>query len=566
MLLHRSLDCGSTRDAGMPNALEAAAASAASEVGDGGSASPALSSAAGLACDSASPALSSAAGIAIKPRRRVKTVLELKNGTGGGAAAASSASGATPLPRMPTRFTSSTKALMNVIDTDLTKRKKRPKSILMHLKKTSSSNIVNADVQQPAMAVPIPVKIMHCSGQVLNLVIVTAYVIGGALVFMLTQTRPCDDVADDAASGEDLTSDGAAVEPCMMRWTFIDAIYFAMTTISTVGYGDLSVALDSGWMVTFTVLYIMGGFVIAFPRLTAAVTFVIQPFFDVMAEAIERTFPQRAIDIDGNGDYDYKIPRHPLIYYSKGLLGPLITFVLVQCLFSALFIWIEPDWDHYGIAYYHCMVTASTVGYGDLTIVTQRGKLLAFFHIFVSVSLLAAMLSDLDGLRTRRASELRRGQQFLGRLNVDNIMSLDTDGTGVDMFEFVVGMLLKLDYVNCETVQGFVAQFQALDTSGDGILQRNELERYVALQRDIIRKCSSLDHRQIERLGGLLDEKERDEAARSNLSEALGRTVLNHTGRSRSVFSSSSRQPSIPESFPSFLSTASSTTVQHEHA
>ena len=331
----------------------------------------------------------------------------------------------------------------------------------------------------------------------------------------------------------------------MMRWTFIDAIYFAMTTISTVGYGDLSVALDSGWMVTFTVLYIMGGFVIAFPRLTAAVTFVIQPFFDVMAEAIERTFPQRAIDIDGNGDYDYKIPRHPLIYYSKGLLGPLITFVLVQCLFSALFIWIEPDWDHYGIAYYHCMVTASTVGYGDLTIVTQRGKLLAFFHIFVSVSLLAAMLSDLDGLRTRRASELRRGQQFLGRLNVDNIMSLDTDGTGVDMFEFVVGMLLKLDYVNCETVQGFVAQFQALDTSGDGILQRNELERYVALQRDIIRKCSSLDHRQIERLGGLIDEKERDEAARSNLSEALGRTVLNHTGRSRSVFSSSSRQPSI---------------------
>ena len=176
------------------------------------------------------------------------------------------------------------------------------------------------------------------------------------------------------------------------------------------------------------------------------------------------------------------------------------------------------------------------------------------------------MLSDLDSLRTRRASELRRGQQFLGRLNVDNIMSLDTDGTGVDMFEFVVGLLLKLDYVNCETVQGFVAQFQALDTSCDGILQRNELERYVALLRDIIRKCSSLDHRQIERLGGLIDEKERDEAARSNLSEALGRTVLNHTVRSRSVFSSSSRQPSIPESFPSFLSTASSTTVQHEHA
>ena len=252
-----------------------------------------------------------------------------------------------------------------------------------------------------------------------------------------------------------------------------------------------------------------------------------------MAEAIERTFPQRAIDIDGNGDYDYKIPP-PLIYYSKGLLGLLITFVLVQCLFSALFIWIEPDWDHYGIATYR-MVTASTVGYGDYD--RPRGNS-AFFHIFVSVSLLAAMLSDLDGLRMPRVD--CDGPAVPGRLNVDNIMSLDTDGTGVDMFEFVVGMLLKLDYVNCETVQGFVAQFQALDTSGDGILQRNELERYVALQRDIIRKCLLTTIRP----GlGLIDEKERDEAARGTEKRWGGRyrTILDAQDRCSAVQAGSRR-------------------------
>ena len=39
---------------------------------------------------------------------------------------------------------------------------------------------------------------------------------------------------------------------------------------------------------------------------------------------------------------------------------------------------------------YHCLVTATTVGYGDQKINTQGGKLWACFHMLASVAMIGA--------------------------------------------------------------------------------------------------------------------------------------------------------------------------------
>ena len=43
---------------------------------------------------------------------------------------------------------------------------------------------------------------------------------------------------------------------------------------------------------------------------------------------------------------------------------------------------------------YHCLVTATTVGYGDVTIQTQGGKLWASFHILFSVAMIGETISS----------------------------------------------------------------------------------------------------------------------------------------------------------------------------
>ena len=83
---------------------------------------------------------------------------------------------------------------------------------------------------------------------------------------------------------------------------------------------------------------------------------------------------------------------------------------MFQVLFAGLFASVE-DWD-YGLAFYHCMVTATTVGYGDVSIETQGGRVLATVHILLSVCLLSAVLSDIDTLRQTRKRLFQRREEI----------------------------------------------------------------------------------------------------------------------------------------------------------
>ena len=67
--------------------------------------------------------------------------------------------------------------------------------------------------------------------------------------------------------------------------------------VSTVGYGDLSPTLGKTGFEVFTIFYIIGGLILAFPRLSSVVGMIMGPFFDFTRNTIERAFPQKAIDI-----------------------------------------------------------------------------------------------------------------------------------------------------------------------------------------------------------------------------------------------------------------------------
>jgi hypothetical protein len=222
------------------------------------------------------------------------------------------------------------------------------------------------------------------------------------------------------------------------------------------------------------------GVVVIFPMIASSIEWVSKPLFSytrrLVDNAVERVFPRKLVDIDGDGDPDFEVPRHPLVYYGRNMLAPVLIFLTLQFLFSAIFISVE-SWS-YSVALYHCIITATTVGYGDISIETDAGRGVAIAHILVSVSLLAAIVADIDSLREERRKNLLRGKQFVERVNVDNILSLDQDGQGVDRFEFVVGMLIRLEMVPVEEVAAFKAQFDVLDASGDGIITRKELEEY----------------------------------------------------------------------------------------
>ena len=303
----------------------------------------------------------------------------------------------------------------------------------------------------------------------ITLLLYLGYVFLGAVFYMHVEDfEPCDDVNATSCHFEPCDDVNATSCP----WSLLDSVYFAHVTMSTVGYGDLSPATRGGQV--FTLLYIFFGVAVVFSRLADLLTGFTQPIFNFTRTMLERKFPQAAIDIDGDGVADFKIPRHPLIYFGKALAGPITLIFALQCGWAAIFCAVQDDWS-YWIAFYHCIVTATTVGYGDTSITTDAGKVVAIFHIIFSVASISALINDVVDLHHQRSSLLRRAELLSAKLDPQLITTLDNDGSGVDKFEFVVGMLIKLEIVSWEDVIPFVTQFHALDSDNSGHLTTDDL-------------------------------------------------------------------------------------------
>jgi hypothetical protein len=155
-----------------------------------------------------------------------------------------------------------------------------------------------------------------------------------------------------------------------------------------------------------TVLFIFCGIVFVFTETSTVVSMAVSPIFKCVRGFLDRKFPQKVIDLDGDGGADFKVPRGPLIYYTKNLIAPVLVIVGGQNVWAAVFAHVEGG--SYMRWWYHTMTTFTTVGYGDVSISTDAGKIVAIFHILFSVSLLGALITDVFELMKDRATTLNR--------------------------------------------------------------------------------------------------------------------------------------------------------------
>jgi len=197
--------------------------------------------------------------------------------------------------------------------------------------------------------------------------------------------------------------------------------------------------------------------------------------FNCARDAIERAFPQTIYDIDGDGTPDFKLSRAAPVYYAKNLAGPISIIAIMQICFAAIFVALVPGLS-FGTAFYHCLVTITTVGYGDVSLPNDDARMWSFFHIAVSVSLLAALLGDIAQLAKDREMMVKKLALLQGRLDIDLMKSLDTDNNGVTEYEFVIGMLQKLQVVKPSELEPFVKLFKQMDKDGSGHLTEADME------------------------------------------------------------------------------------------
>jgi len=322
----------------------------------------------------------------------------------------------------------------------------------------------------------------------------------------------------------------------------IDALYLTIVTISTVGYGDISpsdACIDdegndiSGstacvGMRVFSVFYIMVGCGYVFAHLASVFGGALERFSNFVKRQIDKCsstidavdttgdgtcdtkvtgrsvgLSGRSHDITGDGVADFVEPPTLVVYWAQELLPAIFLVSIVQLLSALIFTVCIPELD-FGTALYHCIITATTVGYGDVAMSTPEAKLFACLHIVVSVSWLASLIGWIDKLDRQREAQLARAELILNPPDLKAIMKLDHDKRGVDELEFVVGMLMNLGVELCgqkltwDDVRPFKLQFRMFrgrKKSGriapqdlvSYSLKMQEAKRRMALVRDVVK-------------------------------------------------------------------------------
>jgi potassium channel subfamily K len=264
------------------------------------------------------------------------------------------------------------------------------------------------------------------------------------------------------------------------NWPIVDCIYFATVTFTTIGYGDLAPTSDASRLFTaFFALTGIAGLGIALgvlgSNLIEAQTNAMDRAGELSKHQVMSLFdsPQQQQVKEEEQVLEEKEPKQTPWYCSALMRDtlPLLTVLLFFC----WLIKFQSDWD-VASTFYYCIITAATVGFGDLAPQTQSERLLAVPFILLMVGVMGHWL----GVAAKAIID-RRQQEFCRRfetreLTLNDLLVMDDNGDGkVTLAEYLAFMLVAMNKVDQELITDLTAQFNRLDVDGTGCLEREDL-------------------------------------------------------------------------------------------
>jgi voltage-gated potassium channel Kch len=329
---------------------------------------------------------------------------------------------------------------------------------------------------------------------------------------------------------------------------YLAALYWSMTTLTTVGYGDMGPVTVEGRI--FTSFFVLGGVGIIGVALGIVGGYVIEQQQKIQAEIIKRAQALALAEndtesSDSEGDIGglsakeqaakkaaelqaalNKSPVGCLYKFGKRWLKVFLPVIFTLSIGMAFLISDEPMdpqleetllvynathnetryilHNHDGVelynstesykmtfvnAMYFGLVTGTTVGYGDISPSTDSGKIFCIFFLIFAVITTANALSTLgDSLVTTTGND--QVMNILDKkLTAEFLMSLDLDGSGdVNEYEYLSAMLIRLNHVDENQIDSIMKAFHKLDQDGSGSLSVKDLASNLKSERKKKRK------------------------------------------------------------------------------
>jgi len=169
----------------------------------------------------------------------------------------------------------------------------------------------------------------------------------------------------------------------------------------------------------------------------------------------------------------------------------------VPLIVGSLFMAHSEDWSYIDAIYY-CIVTTTTIGFGDLHPTLNRSKLFAVPFIPLSVGAMGHILATVanDILERRRESHQAfiLEQEQLRPLTINDLKIMNDKGEGnVSELEYVTFMLVRMGIADWETIDELQERFKKWDVRGDGIVNEDDLQIVARRKKRSVRSKLKLE-------------------------------------------------------------------------
>jgi len=236
------------------------------------------------------------------------------------------------------------------------------------------------------------------------------------------------------------------------NWSLIDAWYFSVVTIGTVGYGVLTPSNDlcRGMVVIFLTL----GFVFS--------TFSIGLLTEYVLKKVERHSYE--LEMHKNA----AVPCGPRVI---GMCALLIIFISIGVFYGVL----AEDWNFLESLYW-TIVTMTTVGYGDYSPAGQVNRLCISFYIILSTGIFASVVTAVIAAYITMRKRAETVRFILRKLKPHHFQAMDKDCDGeISQKEFLEFNLVCLGYSDQWVVNMINDVYLHLDVEENGILTYADL-------------------------------------------------------------------------------------------
>ncbi|GJN23281.1 hypothetical protein PR202_gb10917 [Eleusine coracana subsp. coracana] len=250
----------------------------------------------------------------------------------------------------------------------------------------------------------------------------------------------------------------------------LDAFYFTVVTMTSVGYGDLSPNSDATKLLACAFVFVGMGIIGLF--ISRAADYLVEKqemlFFKALHMHLQGTEAKMLREMQAK--------RIKYKFYTGALL--LVATIVA----GTVFLWKVEKLSLVD-SFYSVTATLTTLGYVHQSFSSTIGRIFAIFWIITSTIIMAQFILYLAELYTERRQKKLTKWVLTRKITTMDLEAADLDGDRqVGPAEFVIYKLKELGKISQEEISSFLELFDKLDVDQSGTLTGHDLTLAQAAQ------------------------------------------------------------------------------------